>query len=82
MKIDIYRSPCFECICIPICKNKYYINLFRQCKILSKYLPNYTDATARNKEKLINIFNQLKPNAWGLKYDKSFNIYFVIRGGE
>ena len=32
------NSPCYECLCVPICKNKSYTALIDECSIVYKYV--------------------------------------------
>ncbi|MHA1972854.1 MAG: hypothetical protein ACTSW1_07670 [Candidatus Hodarchaeales archaeon] len=32
------RSPCFECICVPICRYKGYIRLINECTLIWYYV--------------------------------------------
>jgi hypothetical protein len=36
-KIQDRDCPCYECICVPICKNKIYIELIR-CDLIEDFL--------------------------------------------
>lgn len=37
------ESPCKDCICLPVCQNKFFYVLITECSILYKYL--YTPAS-------------------------------------
>lgn len=36
---SIKKVPCEDCICVPICKHKSYLDLFFQCSIAMFYSP-------------------------------------------
>jgi hypothetical protein len=76
MKVQI---PCEECICIPICANKQYKDLLRQCSILMEelyYCNNDTKSIekidSRNRkltfiEIIIEVFEIIQPRTWFLE---------------
>jgi hypothetical protein len=33
--------PCIDCILIPICRHKMYMQLFKDCCIVKEYVPKY-----------------------------------------
>jgi hypothetical protein len=35
------ECPCKNCICIPICRHKMYMQLFKDCCLVKKYVPKY-----------------------------------------
>ncbi len=35
--------PCNECLCVPTCKNKYWIYLFQDCQLITDYFLYYKD---------------------------------------
>ena len=32
--------PCYECICVPICRNKHFISILQDCEMLSYFYYN------------------------------------------
>jgi hypothetical protein len=59
------RCPCKDCICIPICRNKDYVDLFNDCYLLDKYTSSKSKyVVLRDEKKIYKIQDILKPNAW------------------
>ena len=62
--------PCIECICVPICTNKEYNQIFKDCLLLPIYEPNYNKPMHRDEHKMLEIERHLKPSNWRFKkYD-------------
>ena len=59
-------TPCSKCICKPLCREKYYIDLFRQCSIVRKMIPNYDVAGKCRNNSILSLYRKLKPNTWHL----------------
>ncbi|MHA1972864.1 MAG: hypothetical protein ACTSW1_07720 [Candidatus Hodarchaeales archaeon] len=30
--------PCYECVCLPVCRHKMFLELIRQCELVNDYL--------------------------------------------
>ena len=71
--------PCENCICISVCKHKHYVQLFINCILLKKYLPNYQDARKRSQNRLSNLYNIIQPTTWSVvkKQDSISNLLWV-----
>lgn len=63
-------TPCKQCICAAICKNKLYFDLFNQCSILSKWRRSQfvTREELLDHQKFLEVLEylikDLKPNTW------------------
>ena len=65
----VLKCPCENCMCIPICRNKQYMNLFKDCSLLREFLPNYEIAnffsfTEEGRKRIKLIIHILKPTTW------------------
>ena len=58
------NSPCKNCICKPICRNKMYMDLMRECNIITKFFTNCLDPIKRNPDVLNTIERDLDPIYW------------------
>jgi hypothetical protein len=92
------KTPCKDCLCVPFCRHKDYIDLISNCSILRNHL--YKDQDPNNEifyfgeEKedyttlLEPLYNDLKPTKWALLVDNEgevFNIgekYIACRRGR
>ena len=64
--------PCKDCLLIPICKHKYFLDLRRECSIINHYLYIYRPIGARGFEKRMQrIYHVLKPSFWEVKEDEN-----------
>ena len=59
------KCPCKDCICIPVCRHKPYMNLFHDCILLRRYEPAYDRLLYQNTEHRHDIEETLKPSKWG-----------------
>ncbi|MHA1972879.1 MAG: hypothetical protein ACTSW1_07795 [Candidatus Hodarchaeales archaeon] len=70
------ESPCKNCLCVPVCKQKSYAVLNTDCSLLCLYL--YTEirrpaSKARNKffdERIYKVEEEVKPNKWRVLREK------------
>lgn len=65
------QIPCKDCICVPICRHKDYLDLFIDCDILLVYEPKYGSCTKRNPSNIFRIQKTLKPTTWIFKHSSS-----------
>jgi hypothetical protein len=54
--LKVNDCPCYQCICIPICKNKLWDKLF-DCRIISNYYYNegWGESQADFENRFLNI---------------------------
>ena len=64
MKILCKQIPCLQCISLAICKHKRYHQLFDECTIIKKYIPNHRHRHIRNERKLKRLCKQMNPSKW------------------
>ncbi len=57
-------TPCEQCICIPICRHKTFGRLFKECKLVAEYAPEYLYSPCRDTSKLRNIERVLDAYTW------------------
>ena len=62
------KCPCIECICVPVCKNKDYAQLLRDCSTVRHLL--YVNGIAKPGNRTYNFHRILK--------DVSFNVTPVL----
>ena len=64
------RSPCHECICVPICRHKSYIKVTHDCSRLISYFFGKTSSLAEPNKgywpKSEMVKEDLKPVRWGV----------------
>jgi len=66
------ECPCKNCICLSVCRHKYYTTMFNYCIFITDYLPYNGDWNSRSQTKLLKIYNILSPTKWNL-INKHFN---------
>lgn len=59
--------PCNNCICVAICRYKYYVDTFHECSLLYNYEPYFDAWWGRDPDKIVNIFEILNPEKWFLE---------------
>ena len=69
--------PCIECICVPVCTSKRFVQLFQDCLYLRIYESRYTDPRHRVKEYMLEIEKYLKPSEWGVKYNEKAKMHMI-----
>ena len=74
-------SPCEDCVCLPICSNKRYLRLFKECETVTDYLENYRDLEVRNQWKLEQLYKVLNPNQWTIILSKYYEVWSVAQKG-
>lgn len=80
------NCPCDECLCLPICRHKHVHQLFRECKLLQRYNPDYYNMQSEDKSKLFYIQKIMKPTHWEFgyipnSYKNDPHIYYRHSGG-
>lgn len=71
------KCPCKECICVPICRNKLYIDFISDCILIEKFLygrSGYAGELTPEESKQYNInwgtaTDIVNPSSWG-RYPK------------
>jgi hypothetical protein len=58
------KCPCENCICLVICKHKYYTSLVVECILIRNYLPGWNNWRKRSQKKLLKMYNVLQPTRW------------------
>jgi hypothetical protein len=56
--------PCTDCICVPMCRHKPYMRLFRECNIVDKYAKLDYNVRLRTAKSIDEIEDILKPTNW------------------
>ena len=74
------RCPCKDCVCIPICRNKDYVDLFKDCYLVDEYTSSKSKyIVLRDQNKICNIQDILKPSAWLFKKVKGSQYAMVFK---
>ena len=81
------KPPCVNCPCIPICKNRGYLEIFGSCTLVKGFLPGAANLEFRDGKKLLTLYKVLKPNIWWLIYretslTKKYFLYVVDKESE
>ena len=63
------NCPCIDCVCVAICRNKLYYDLFKFCDLIRKYEPHYGIRYLRNRSSMEIIGKTLKPTTWEYSTD-------------
>lgn len=63
------QIPCRNCPCIPICRNKKFIDVLTECSLVKEYIPNFSDFKGRDQKRLKEIRDTLKPTKWTISKD-------------
>jgi len=71
------ECPCIDCLLIPICRHKRYLELFQDCSLLRIYEPNYTKSVKRSKDRIQIIKDHIHSTIWRTSYSDRWS--FVIR---
>ena len=70
------NCPCYNCICVPVCKHKSFHNLYFNCSLLSVYISSCDRSVADDESSWARfwIHNALNPSKWGVdSYGNVFN---------
>ena len=70
------KCPCFNCICVPVCRHKTFSNLYHSCSLLEDYY--YGNKSPYPRVHRLEMSNALKPTRWSV--DDSG--YFIIQETE
>lgn len=62
--------PCKNCLILPACKNKGYMETFIDCKLIKAYVPGYAVVSTAREEGIINLYRTLKPTFWHIVIKK------------
>ncbi len=46
---DEIKFPCIDCICMPICRNKPLLKIFRECQLIDSFLVDYVDNSSNRQ---------------------------------
>ncbi len=65
--------PCEDCLCVPICRNKFYFTLFSDCSLITKYakVDNNNDNKLQITQKI------LQPQWWKIS-EENDNITITL----
>lgn len=58
------QCPCKQCILMVKCKHKDYLDLFKQCTLITKYIPDHRFRYLRDMKRIIELTNTLVPTKW------------------
>ena len=58
--------PCVDCLTLSRCKQKLYRQLFNECCLIEKYLPDPATACYQRNDKVLEIFHKVRPVNWHL----------------
>ena len=61
------KCPCENCICIPICRNRFYLDLVDKCELVSSYLRTPCDASKKRNRPVTVLYKLFKPKTWYLE---------------
>lgn len=64
------KCPCRGCICMPICRNKGYLDLVSKCELISSYLRTPCNASKERNYPLTILHKLFKPTRWYLENGK------------
>jgi hypothetical protein len=91
------KTPCNNCICIPVCRNKDFKILIGDCIIIRKFIYTrdiddkergmYINTSPLFRNRIIDIFNTINPTVWDykLKYDtelKRHILSLILKGKQ
>lgn len=66
--------PCYNCICVPICRHKAFHNLYHDCSLICQlFQQDYEDV-------YLDLQIALKPTPWKVEREDKFKV--VSRNGE
>ncbi len=71
------KCPCEKCICMPICKNKNFEQIFKECSIIDRWFGEWRLIEKRPPERLIELYKILDSNTWRLNIE-----YDLKNGGQ
>lgn len=79
------KCPCYECICVAVCRHKEYLDMINQCKTLLDTLYYDHKVTVEDRREffmdiLFDTEKVLKPTSWRIKVDNTG--FSSIREGE
>jgi len=57
--------PCKKCLCVPICRHKYYQDMFRECSLLSEFAhQNKWTYLGGPHHVRVELYKIIKPTKW------------------
>ena len=66
--------PCYNCVCMPVCRHKAFHNLYHDCSLISQlFREDYKDV-------YLDLERALKPTLWKIKRGDKFKV--VGKNGE
>lgn len=65
------ECPCINCVCIPICRCKFYSGLLNDCELISRHTWSEATSSRRFAYRII-IRDVLKPTEWEVDSDGIF----------
>jgi hypothetical protein len=78
------KFPCEECISLAMCKHKEFVQLFKDCSIITNHIPDFGNVMKRNKLKIELLEKTIQPVLWTFilkpKYDESYKLIFAKNG--
>ena len=57
------ECPCVDCICMPICRHKHFIDLTVECELIDNFTTDHENKP-REVENMVITYNTLKPSRW------------------
>ncbi|MHA1972858.1 MAG: hypothetical protein ACTSW1_07690 [Candidatus Hodarchaeales archaeon] len=72
---NLHVSPCYECLCVPICKHRTYEELIKRCLAVFKFIYYNTDGFGTSSSEMKKkVYLDLKPIRW--YGEDKFNEYY------
>lgn len=71
---EVEPPPCYNCVCLPICRNKEYKSLI-ECEIVSTYLCHGPDTHRSHCKTLERV---LRPTLWKLGRDTRDTLAYIV----
>lgn len=69
--------PCHECICLAICRHKYYFNLVNQCFDLNAFIYQFPHRDKRHELESI-----MKPTRWMVDETEGGTVYIDEKSSD
>ena len=58
------KCPCKDCLCKPMCQNKYYYDLFEECSLVNEFLPYPGSLENRSHTDIKSLALELQSATW------------------
>jgi len=65
-------TPCYQCICVPVCRHRAFHNLYFTCDFFRDYL-NHDDSD----ERYLLIESSLKPTVWKVSKRDKYKVQVI-----